>query len=128
MKQPIQFHRVLRAVIDRADTRHRKATGKPLSLYVIAHGVGISLIVLTQVLDGDSTLDTSYLLPLLVYLGSDEEEQRFIFHLAEIAQREGAATNREKGPDTDRSSAALFRRRDDTEPTAERITEKRPLP
>jgi len=127
VKQPIQFRRALRAVIDRADTRHRKATGKPLSLSVIARDVGISLIVLTQVLDGEKILDTSHLLPLLVYLGADEGEQRFIFHLAEIAQREGAAAKLKKGLDTDRSSAALFRRSNDTDPTTERITEKGPL-
>jgi hypothetical protein len=123
----IRFHRALRAVIDRADTRHRKATGKALSLSMIARDVGISLILLTRVLDGEKVLDTSHLLPLLVYLGTDEEEQRFLFHLAEIAQRESAAPKQEKGLDTDRSSAALFRGRNDTDPATERITEKRPL-
>lgn len=127
MKQPIPFHRALRAVIDRADTRHRKATGNALSLSVIARDVGISLIVLMQVLDGERALDTSHLLPLLVYLGADEEEQRFLFHLAEIAQRESAALKQKQGLDTDRPPAALFRGRNDTDPATERITEKRPL-
>jgi hypothetical protein len=59
-----------------------------LSLQTIAQAVGLDATGLQLVLSGKALLEPSYLLPLLVYLGCDESEQRLIFHLAEIAANE----------------------------------------
>jgi hypothetical protein len=85
MKQPPRFHQVLENVIKRATVQHWQATGQLLSLHVIARDVGLDDTTLPLILRGEALLERSYLLPLLVYLGCNESEQRFIFHLAEIA-------------------------------------------
>ncbi len=122
----VQFHQILLAVIERADERHRETTGQALPLYVIARDIGLDIGTLTLVLSGERMLDTAYLLPLLVYLGCDENEQRFIFHLAEVTQQNNGALDL-FAPHTGEYSSTLFQLPSDTEPEAERITEKRPL-
>jgi hypothetical protein len=126
MKNPLKFHHILLAVIERADERHRQATGQALPLYIIARDISLDIGTLTLVLSGERMLDTAYLLPLLVYLGCDENEQRFIFHLAEITQQNDGTLDL-FGPHTGEYSTTLFQLPQDTEPEAERITEKRPL-
>ncbi len=85
MEQPTSFHQALQTVIKRATVKHLQATGRMLSLQIIAQEVGLDVTSLQLVLRGKALLESSYLLPLLVYLGCNEAEQRFIFHLAEIA-------------------------------------------
>lgn len=85
MQQPTSFHQALQTAIKRATLRHLQATGRLLSLQIIAQDVGLDVTSLQRILRGKALLERSYLLPLLVYLGCNESEQRFIFHLAEIA-------------------------------------------
>jgi hypothetical protein len=88
MEQSTRFHQALRNVIERATMRHLQTTGHLLSLQTIASDIGLDVTGLQLILRGKALLEPSYLLPLLVYLGCDEPEQRFIFHLAEIAANE----------------------------------------
>jgi hypothetical protein len=127
MKDALKFHQILLAVIERADEQHREATGHALPLYIIARDVGLDISTLTLVLSGECMLDIHYLLPMLVYLGCNEKEQRFIFHLAEIAQQNDNLPLDLSHPHTGEYSMTLFQLPQDTEPEAERITEKRHL-
>jgi hypothetical protein len=115
MQQPPSFHQILHNVIERATVRHLQATGHLLSLQIIAHDVGLDVTSLQLILRGKALLERSYLLPLLVYLGCDEPEQRFIFHLAEIAADE---INPRSNP------LKSFQQRNDADPA--RTTHKQP--
>ena len=123
MKQPPKFHQVLRAVIKRANARHRQVTNTPLSLHTIAQDVGLDITTFILALRGEAILEHAYLFPLLIYLGCDEQEQRFIFHLAEIAARESYTRTE---PSTEGYALKLFQPRDDTDPEADRITDEHP--
>jgi hypothetical protein len=101
MEQSPRFHQALRNIIERATIRHLQSTGYLLSLQTIARDVGLDAAGLQLILRGKALLEPSYLLPLLVYLGCDESEQRFIFHLAEIAANE---INSPSGPASDQTT------------------------
>lgn len=122
MKRSITFHQLLKAAIERAQSRHGQATGSVLSLHTIARDVGIDLNILTLVVHGDAILDLTDLLPLLVYLGCDEKEQRFIFHLAELAHDSDAIAFLD--PSTDEYALKLFMPPGDTDPGLDRITDE----
>jgi hypothetical protein len=126
MKGPLTFHQAIIAVVKRAQARHQQATGKFLSLQTIAHNVGINVTTLALVLSGEAMFTLTDLLPLLVYLGCDEQEQRFIFHLAELTlnNMQGVFVD----PNTEEHPLRLFSVRGDTDPSVERITEEHPQP
>jgi len=67
-------------------------------------------------------LDFTDLLPLLVYLGCDEKEQRFIFHLAELAH--DTDTTAFLDPSTDEYALKLFMPSGDTDPALDPITDE----
>ena len=123
MKHPLKFHQVLRAVIKRASARHRQATNTTLSLHTIAQDVGLDITTFILALRGEATLEHADLFPLLIYLGCDEHEQRFIFHLADLAARESYPRTE---PQTEGYAFKLFPHRDDTDPEADRITDEHP--
>lgn len=118
MRYPLKFSQALRAVIKRAMTRYHEATGRTLSYEEIAREVGMETSTLWAILRGDKVPTVSYLLPLLVYLGCDEEEQRIIFHLAEVASPYDIEAANEM-------AAVVFALPSETDPVVERITEKR---
>lgn len=126
MKQPLKFSRALKAAIDRATARYRRATGQPLTLRQIAQDVGIDDVTLAYALRGECPPDISHLLPLLVYLGCDEEEQRFLFHLAELMLPD--CIERDAEPITDECAVTIFALPSDTDPNIESITEKHRFP
>ena len=120
---PQSFNQALQMVIARASARHLMATGKPLRLSIIAQDVGIDVFELEFALQGQSSLNLHVLLPLLVYLGCNEQEQRYLFHLAELAlvcdlPRAGDYT-------TEKSPATLIFYTD-LDSDKERTTDKRP--
>ncbi|GAC1359466.1 MAG: hypothetical protein NVS2B12_04220 [Ktedonobacteraceae bacterium] len=120
MKQTLKFSQALKAIINRASTRYQQRTSKVLPLNKIAHDVGIPLTILARALRGEHILDNSYLLPLFVYLGCNEVEQRFLYHLAELTLPDAS----EDESITDEQAATLFALQYDTDPMLERITEK----
>ena len=124
MKKALKFHQALKAVIDRAAARHRLATGQPLALPKIAQETGLELSALTRTLRGEMIPGIGQLLPLLIYLGCDEAEQRFLFHLSELSLPKNMQPGIEAG--TDELAASAFSFPDDTEPGLERITEQHP--
>ena len=85
MKHAEAFRQVMQAAFERAGTLRMQAGKKPLSLRKIAEETGIEVSVLSRLQRGISQPDNENLYRLLVYLGCDEIEQRWIFHLAELA-------------------------------------------
>ena len=122
MKNTLKFSHALQAIIHRSSIRHKQQTGQTLSLGQIAQDVDIPLTILARALRGENILDSSSLLPLFIYLGCDEVEQRFLYHLAEFTLPD----SKEVESITDEQAATLFALQSNTDPALERITEKHP--
>ena len=122
MKQSLKFSQALQAIINRSSIRHKQQTGQALSLRKIAQDVDIPLTILARALRGENILDSSSLLPLFVYLGCDEVEQRFLYHLAEFTLPD----DKELDSITDEQAATLFAFQSNTDPALERITDEHP--
>ena len=120
MKQRLKFSQALQAIINRFSTRYKQKTGQALSLSKIAQDVEIPPTILARALRGENILDSSSLLPLFIYLGCDEVEQRFLYHLAEFTLPD----DKEVESITDEQAATLFAFQSHTDPALERITEQ----
>lgn len=121
MKHTLKFSQALQAIIHRSSTHYKQQTGQELSLGRIAQDVDIPLPILARALRGENILDSSSLLPLFLYLGCNEVEQRFLYHLAEFTLPD----SKEIDSITDEQAATLFAFQFNTDPVLERITEKR---
>ncbi len=122
MKHALKFSQALQAIINRSSIRHKQQTGQVLSLSKIAQDVDIPLPILARALRGENILDSSSLLPLFLYLGCDEVEQRFLYHLAEFTLPD----DKEIESITDEQAATLFALQSNTDPALERITDEHP--
>ena len=88
MKYPATFQQLMQAAYERASIRRVQAGEGPLSLRRIALETGVKVSVLSRMSRGISQPERKKLHHLLMYLGCDEKERQYIFHLAEMATPE----------------------------------------
>jgi transcriptional regulator with XRE-family HTH domain len=88
MKHAALFHQIMQDAFERAAAMRMQEGHKSLSLRKIAEETGIEVSVLSRLSRGISRPDGENLFQLLIYLGCNETERRWIFHLAELATPE----------------------------------------